>query len=458
MKKHHLILLTTAFFIVLFYDETLGINLGIFGLFLSLFRFFTTVPKNKTKVFYGLFAASILSSLAFSWFADFSSFLALAASLLLLDLKSKNRNLKSLFVLPVFVVNWFTFICRFFDFKQWFPQTKSEGTGQKLIAVILIPAFFVFVFFAVYTYGSDHFANLFTDFELNVNFFQLIAVAILGFFIAFNYWNFAVERRIYKQNRFLNSNFSNSTLESRPTFGFLNLDFERLSGIISLMALNAMLIVFIITYNYEQFIEIPKTPIQLSAETHERVNAVIMCIVMAILVILFYFKGSFNFDKKSGLLKISAQIWIFLNAVLVISAILKNTEYVVNYGLTYKRLGVYAFLSLSIIGLFVTFFKIWKKKTNAFLFNEMFRYVYGIILVCSFINWGGIITENNMKRSNFDLNYHLTSIDFNERQLLKYAETQNNPQLKHELLQKIRSKQKESFLSKVLFYETIYTK
>jgi hypothetical protein len=42
-----------------------------------------------------------------------------------------------------------------------------------------------------------------------------------------------------------------------------------------------------------------------------------------------------------------AKIWIFLNTVLVISAFAKNSEYVLNLGLTYKRLGVYACVILS---------------------------------------------------------------------------------------------------------------
>ena len=90
--------------------------------------------------------------------------------------------------------------------------------------------------------------------------------------------------------------------------------------------LSILLIFFIITYNYEQFYEAVKTPVQLSEETHERVNAVIMSIIMAILVIMFYFKSGFNFDPKAGLLKILAKIWIFLNAVLIISAMIKNYD------------------------------------------------------------------------------------------------------------------------------------
>ena len=213
---------------------------------------------------------------------------------------------------------------------------------------------------------------------------------------------------------------------------------------------------FIITFNYEQFVELPKaTANQLAEETHERVGAVIASIVMAIVVIMFYFKGSFNFDKSAKWLKILSQIWVFLNGVLVLSAFAKNTEYVVNLGLTYKRLGVYAFLLLSIIGLVFTFIKIQKKKTNAFLFNQMFWYVYGTILLCSFINWGAIITSHNLERKDFAANYHLNSVDFNEKEMLEYYQKANNKLMYNFLKDKIETKQSESFLSKVLYYETI---
>lgn len=154
-----------------------------------------------------------------------------------------------------------------------------------------------------------------------------------------------------------------------------------------------MLLIFIVTFNYEQFVEITKTPNQLSAETHERVNAVILSIILVICVIMFYFKGNFNYDKESESLKIVAKIWIVLNAILVISAVAKNSEYILNFGLPYKRFGVYEFLILALIGLILTFYRIQVRKINAFLFNEMFWCFYGTMLVCSFINWGGILSS-----------------------------------------------------------------
>ena len=65
-------------------------------------------------------------------------------------------------------------------------------------------------------------------------------------------------------------------------------------------------------FNYEQFVELPKaTANQLAEETHERVGAVIASIVMAIGVIMFYFKGSFNFDTQAKSLKVLAKFGYF---------------------------------------------------------------------------------------------------------------------------------------------------
>lgn len=455
MKTHHYIFLTTAIFVTLFYNENIGLNLGILAIVYSVLTVFKTPEKNRTRTFMILLATSIFSGIAFAWYGDFASFLAVVSSLLLLSYRSQNKRMKILLLIPVFVVNCFTFICRVFNLDKWLPKRNASGLWQKVLAFVLIPLIFISIFFGIYSAGSDHFASIFTDYELDVNFWQLLCISILGFFIAFNYWNYSVEKLIYKQNHVLANEFEAKDKTQKATYSFLDLNSERMSGVISFFCLNILLVFFIITFNYEQFYEAVKTPNQLSEETHERVGAVIMSIVMAILVIMFYFKSNFNFDSKAGLMKILVKIWIVLNAVLVISAMLKNTEYIINYGFTYKRLGVYAFLILSLIGLVMTFVKIQMRKKNVFLFNAMVWYFYGTILACSYINWGGLITSQNMKRDDFAINYHLQSINFSEKNLLKFAEEKQNTPLKKEILEKVKTEKSETFLSKILYYETI---
>ncbi|MGH1520692.1 DUF4153 domain-containing protein [Chryseobacterium sp. JK1] len=455
MKTHHYIFLTAFLFVILFYDQDIGLNLGILGIIYAVLTLFKTPKKNRTRLVYILSATSILSGAAFAWYGDFPSFLAVVSSLLLLAYKSKNKRMKILLLAPVFIVNSCISLCRFLNFDSWLPQRKIPGLWQKTLAFILIPLLLVSVFFGVYSVGSNHFASLFTDYELDINLWQVFCLFVLGFFIAFNYWNYAVERMIYKTNHMISNNFQKDSQIPKATYSFLDLDSERMSGVISFLCLNILLIFFIITYNYEQFYEVSKTPAQLSEETHERVKAVILSIIMAILVIMFYFKSGFNFDPKAGLMKILAKIWIFLNAILVLSAAVKNYEYIVHYAFTYKRLGVFAFLALSLIGLALTFIKIQNKKTNAFLFNTMVWYFYGTVLLCSYINWGGFIISQNMKRKNFVIDYYFSTVNFSEKDLLKYAEAKNDLQLKKTIQAKIKREQNKRNLSKILYYQTI---
>ncbi|HCA06780.1 DUF4153 domain-containing protein [Chryseobacterium sp.] len=455
MKTHHYIFLTAALFVIVFYDQDIGLNLGILAIVYALLTLFKTPERNRTRTFLILFVTSILSSFAFIWYRDFPSLLAVVSSILLLGYRSRNRKLKILFLIPVFIINSFTSIFRFFSFDEWLPKRNVSGVWQKTLAFVVIPLVFISIFFGIYSAGSDHFAALFTDYELDINLWQLLSLSVLGFFIAFNYWNYAVERFIYKNNYLLDDNFNDKSRVQKATYSFLDLDAERTSGVISFICLNILLVFFIITYNYEQFYEVSKTPVQLSEETHERVNAVIMSIVMAVMVIMFYFKSGFNFDPKAKLMKILARIWIILNAILVLSAALKNYEYIITYGFTYKRLGVFAFLLLALIGLALTFIKIQKQKRNAFLFNGMTWYFYGTILACSYVNWGGIITSQNMKRKDFAVEYHLEQISFSERRLLKYADEKKDLQLKKKILEKVKEEKAKPFLSKILYYETL---
>ena len=456
MKKHHLIFITVLAVIVLFYKEYIALNLGVFGIFLSILTFTQTKSELRDRTFLTLFVTSIFSSFAFAWFGDEVSFLAIFVSVFLLRFRGTYPKLKPFLYIEVLLINLFSFLGRVFNIEQWYEKPKEgKSFAKKFITFVVIPGLFVTIFFFIYSFGSDHFANLFRDSELDFEPLTVIILAVIGFYIGFIFWNFGVERFIFKQNHHLKDDFSGIIKLEKPTFSFLDIDSERVSGFISLSALNILLLVFVVTYNYEQFYEVTTSADTLSAETHDRVNAVIMSIIMAILVILFYFKNGFNFDEKATSLKISAKIWIVLNGTLVLSAIIKNAEYISGFGLTYKRLGVYAFLTMALIGLIFTFIKIQNRKTNAFLFNKMFWASYGLILVCSYVNWGGIITSNNIKRKDFADNYHFFSINYNEKLLLDYAEKTGNSEMKNQLTERIESYQQETFLSKILYYETI---
>jgi hypothetical protein len=461
MKKHHLILVCSLIFTLLFYNESVGVNLAIFGLVLTGIICYFFQDRFTSRSHLVLVVTSILSCIAFAWYGDFVSFLALALSVIFLQFKTQETNLKIVQVFPVVFLNGITSLGRMLMFTQWLPKREIKNDfAKKLIAYFIIPAIFVGLFFIVYAFGSDHFSALFTDYYLDVNFLQLILIALLGFYLSFTFWNYWIPEAFSDYNSILDNDFKDEkSIRNQRTFSFLDIDFERRSGEITLVLLNGLLLVFIVTYNYEQFFEVIEKS-KLSAATHERVNAVIFSIVMAVGVIMFYFKGGFNFDEKAKNLKRLSKIWIFLNGILIISTIIKNSEYVSFFGLTYKRLGVYVFLILAIFGLFFTFSKITKQKTNAYLVNQMVWYFYGTILLCSYVNWGNLITNYNISVNKGLEPMFLSSLDFNDETRRDYFKLKNLDGQYSEVSkeEEIDRYQDRSFLSKALYYEFISDK
>lgn len=461
MKKHHLIFVCSLIFTLLFYDQSVGLNGSIFGLVLTGFicYFFQDRFTSRTHLF--LVVTSVLSCISFAWYGDFVSFLALAMSVCFLQFKTQEKELKILQVFPIAFINGITSLGRMLMFSQWLPKREIKNDfAKKMIAYFVIPAVFVGLFFVVYAFGSDHFSSLFTDYYLDVNFFEIILITLLGFYISFTFWNYWVPEVCYDKNSMLDNEFNDETaIRNQRTFSFLDIDFERKSGEITLFFLNVLLLVFIVTYNYEQFFEVVEKS-KLSAATHERVNAVIFSIVMAVGVIMFYFKGGFNFDEKAKNLKQLSKIWIFLNAILIVSTLIKNAEYVSFYGLTYKRLGVYAFLILALIGLVFTLLKIKKQKTNAYLVNQMVWYFYGTILLCSYINWGNLVTTYNISVNKGVEPMFLSNLNFNDEARRDYFLLKNldgqYPEISRE--ENIDIYQDKSFLSKALYYEFVSDK
>ncbi|KAF2514187.1 DUF4153 domain-containing protein [Flavobacterium foetidum] len=460
MKKHQIILVSSLVFALLFYKEALGVNLGIFGIFLTAMICFLYQDRFVSRTHLILVITSVLSSIAFAWYGDFPSFLALALSVLFLQFKTQHNEIKILQIFPLIFLNGIASLGRIFIFSQWLPKKEVKNdTLKKFIAYLFIPTLFLVLFFTVYSFGSDHFSSLFKDYTLDIDLPVLFLISMVGFYISFSFWNYWVPEISFQYNSKLNNDFDSSVKNNhKNTFSFLDLDFERRSGEITLLLLNAMLLVFIATYNYEQFFESSEIS-KLSADTHERVNAVIFSIIMAVGVILFYFKSGFNFDEKAARLKNLSKIWIALNIVLIISALLKNAEYVSFFGLTYKRLGVFAFLILAVIGLVLTFYKIVKQKTNAFLFNKMVWFFYGTILLCSYINWGNLITTYNIAVNKGVEPYFLFELNFNDEQRATYFRTLKNETITKQYHNEnsILSHKNDSFLSKALYYEFVDT-
>lgn len=191
---------------------------------------------------------------------------------------------------------------------------------------------------------------------------------------------------------------------------------EYIIGIISFAALNLLLLALnIIDFttlwigNVSSFDDT-----YLSTQLHEGANSLIFSIIMAMLVILYFFSGNLNFFSKNKTLKILAYAWIIQNTFLVFSVLIRDYHYINLSGLTYKRIGVLVFLTLCLIGLFTVYIKVAQQKTLFFLVKVNGQIWYILLLIFGMVNWDVFIVNyniNNRAKIALDLDHLMDMSD-----------------------------------------------
>lgn len=458
MKKNLSLLIATIAFVALFYKQTPALNLSLLSLLAWLLLFLTLRPRYKTKTFWLLSLATLVSTVSFAWYGDFLSFVALFFSLSFTGYTALYSKMNIITIPVSAFINYSTFICRAPILSTWMPEAKWSRGGfmKKLVTYFIIPSFFLFLFIWVYSAGSNKFASYFII-DWNVDILQILGLSLLGFFLMFCFFHFYVPKFMIRFNTGLKDDFSKIYSNRNTTFKFFDLSAQRRSGEVTMVLLNLLLIFFITIYSIEQFGEMSSSG-SLSGEVHERVYVLVFSIVLAIVLIMIYFNGMLNFDKKILLLKVLSIIWICLNIVLVAVVVAKNIQYVQAFGLTFKRISLFIFLLLSVAGLLTTYHKLVFKKTNVFLLNRMFWITFIVLLVSAVINWSWIVTKHNIKyQKTVDWAY-LYSLDYNKQLLYDKDEFEHSPESGYGLSKQIKREKEKKLLSKNLYYEFLKVK
>ena len=129
---------------------------------------------------------------------------------------------------------------------------------------------------------------------------------------------------------------------------------------------------------------------------------------------VYFFRGNLNFIKRNELLKKLSYLWLAQNLALALLDVIYNAHYISMSGLTYKRLGVYFFLILVVIGLFIVLSKIHYQFST---FRVFTLGMYALFLsgsVAAIFNWDAHIVHHNLTHqdhSEVDLRY-LTDLSY----------------------------------------------
>lgn len=223
-----------------------------------------------------------------------------------------------------------------------------------------------------------------------------------------------------------------------PSVGFnpVSLRYEYRSGWLLFVLLNVLLLFFnAVDTFYLTTLRLP-AGVTYAMFLHQGVNALIASVVLAIAVVMYFFRGNLNFLTQNHRLRYAAYLWIIQNALLVMLTAVKNFSYVDQYGLTHKRIGVYLYLLLTLIGLITTYVKVHDIKSNWFLFRRNAWIFYAVLVVFSFFDWSRVITHYNLTyldETQIDVNYLIGLSDTN-LDLLDQARRQYDLSLDQESL------------------------
>jgi hypothetical protein len=172
---------------------------------------------------------------------------------------------------------------------------------------------------------------------------------------------------------------------------------EQLFTKVVFVGLNLLLLLVNVIDTFHLTQHIMPEGISFSEYVHQGVDALIWSILFAISIILWVFRGSqsFNGNKTN---KILSYIWIGLNVWLVITAAYRNHLYISEEHLfTYKRIGVYFFLTCATIGLGLTYIKIRYKLSNYFLVQTNTLVWFVFLVLSTSINWDRIIANHHVE-------------------------------------------------------------
>jgi hypothetical protein len=403
LKKQDWIFLFVVFlFSYLFYQHPLGLNLLLFNLVLISIQFllrensqipFTLILCTLGTLSTAFAAVFINSTLAitanFVSFIAFTGFCTLSGSSFFISLINASYSM---------LASPFVHFARYVNgFKQEENSVKSSSQLKLYkLASFGIPIVVTVVFVILYSNANPVFANTidaikfdFISFEwLRFTFFGGLFLFGIIYFIKLdllNQWDLQTSNYLTRNRNSIASGLHN-----------LALKYEYKTGVILLSLLNIVILLFnIFDINLLLGGRLPEG-YSYSEYVHQGVNTLIFSIILAILIILYFFRANLNFYSKNKQLIGLSYFWITQNIILAAGVIYKNHAYIIEYGLTYKRIGVYVYLALALFGLLTTIYKL-KHHTNHWHLLRINSWVaYMVLVLFSFINWDTLITTFNL--------------------------------------------------------------
>ena len=411
MKKSDWIFLASVLlYSILFWKQLPGLNIFAFTTILLTGQMLMRRQVFKNRNWILAASGAMVSAFFTMYYGNLLSIFATFFSLLMcsyLAFNQKGSVLSAVFSSLVSVMASIGFmIARMVERRKERMEDQQVNRGWKKFLIVLIALVVVTVFFILYRNSSVLFYNLTEKINFDWVSFPWICFTFLGALVVYGFYfhNTIPGFAEWDANRPVNLDPGKA-----PNWvdRLMSIESEKFSGVVLLSLLNIMLLVvngldFGFIFSNDRHLP---PGISWSDYLHQGVGMLIFSIVLAMLIILYYFRGRMNFQDSKAL-RMLAFTWIVQNALVLFSTAWRNEVYIAAFGLTYKRIGVYIYLLLTLIGLIVTAWKVQGKKTNVFLVRMNSWLFYSVWIISCAVNWDGLIMHYNTENKNrIDLAY-----------------------------------------------------
>lgn len=399
----------------LFNQENLGMNLIIFSFFLVLIGLFTCKETLNSKgvqiTLVGVILSGIMVALHHSLVARFVHFTSLVVFVGFLY----EPKLKAIYhAIAAALFQWMHLPKVFASILT----AKNEKRVQfkrswRWIKLIVIPAFAFLIFYVIFYYSNPVFSEMSDTFwsaigDFFSNLFQNVSIVwllqfVLGMLIVSLFLFKSIQRQLTHYEQGLQTDIKRNRKKrfhglSVIRVHSISLKNEYRSALVLIGSINVLLLIInAIDIHWIWFNFTYDPSFNLSQLVHEGTYLLILSILLSMGILLYFFRRNLNFFPNNVWLRRLANAWIFQNAVLVISVIVRNYHYMYHFGLAYKRIGVMFFLTAVIVGLVTLFIKINKAKTSFYLLKVNSWTVYGLFLIVSCVNWDIVIVNHNIQ-------------------------------------------------------------
>jgi hypothetical protein len=403
-----------ATFLILFYQEIPGLNYLLFSIGITVFQVLVKPQAFKQKPVIFVSVALGLASGSVAWQASPLGAILTWVFLLLQAAFLLNPGLSTLHIgLKQALLNLLSSIQGLFKLNLGLKSGMFSYLKNGVL--FILPILLILIFWFLY-YPSNPYLI-----EINE---KLIALRLLIFGKLFEFisldacmffgWGLILCLSMFhlfqqKAGNPFSWTLSRADLKKKHSFYFLDLSGllgstlanEKVTGLFLMGSLNVILGVVNltdITWIWFGF-QVPD-PFSLKEFVHEGTWKLLLSIILSLVIILYYFRGSQNFYLKSLWLKRLALIWIVQNGILLISLLLRDIHYISFHGMAWNRMNLLVFITLTASGLIGMFLKIKDRKNLAFLFQQNGIVASIVLIIYSWLPIDTLMIRYNLNHRN----------------------------------------------------------